>query len=85
MPRGDQTGPAGAGPMTGRGAGFCAGFNPAGFQTSGRGFGRRCGRGIGMRNGFAQPAPSPQNAEINALKEQTIRIEQKLEELLTRS
>lgn len=26
MPRGDRTGPWGMGPMTGRGAGFCAGY-----------------------------------------------------------
>ncbi len=26
MPRGDQTGPRGMGPMTGRAAGFCAGL-----------------------------------------------------------
>jgi len=37
MPFGDGTGPAGMGPMTGRGAGFCAGYpvsgrmNPVGF------------------------------------------------------
>jgi len=37
MPFGDGTGPAGMGPMTGRGAGFCAGYpmpgrmNPGGF------------------------------------------------------
>lgn len=41
MPRGDGTGPAGMGPMTGRGAGFCAGFRVPGFLDSppGRGFG----------------------------------------------
>jgi hypothetical protein len=26
MPRGDGTGPGGLGPMTGRAAGFCAGY-----------------------------------------------------------
>jgi len=31
MPRGDGTGPAGLGPMTGRGAGYCAGFGVPGF------------------------------------------------------
>jgi len=31
MPRGDGTGPMGLGPMTGRGAGFCAGFPAPGF------------------------------------------------------
>jgi hypothetical protein len=31
MPFGDGTGPLGLGPMTGRGAGFCAGFGRPGF------------------------------------------------------
>ncbi|MCD4691339.1 MAG: DUF5320 domain-containing protein [Calditrichales bacterium] len=40
MPRGDRTGPAGMGPMTGRAAGYCAGYNTPGFANpiSGRGF-----------------------------------------------
>jgi len=33
MPRGDGTGPAGMGPMTGRGAGYCAGFATPGFAN----------------------------------------------------
>ncbi len=33
MPGGDGTGPRGLGPMTGRGAGFCAGFNVPGFMN----------------------------------------------------
>ena len=31
MPRGDGTGPIGLGTMTGRGAGFCAGFKMPGY------------------------------------------------------
>ncbi len=52
MPGGDRTGPTGAGPMTGRGAGFCAGYQVPGFanQTMGRGFGG--GRGRGGGGGF---------------------------------
>ena len=44
MPRGDRTGPAGIGPMTGRVAGYCASYatpgfmNPAGSQGGGRRF-----------------------------------------------
>jgi hypothetical protein len=34
MPFGDGTGPMGLGPMTGRGAGFCAGFGRPGFASS---------------------------------------------------
>jgi hypothetical protein len=33
MPFGDGTGPMGLGPMTGRGAGFCAGFGRPGFAS----------------------------------------------------
>jgi hypothetical protein len=33
MPRGDGTGPAGMGPMTGRAAGYCAGYTVPGFMN----------------------------------------------------
>ena len=33
MPFGDRTGPAGMGPMTGRAAGFCAGFPMPGYMN----------------------------------------------------
>jgi hypothetical protein len=33
MPRGDRTGPAGMGPMTGRGAGYCAGYSTPGYMN----------------------------------------------------
>jgi len=58
MPAGDGTGPAGLGPMTGRAAGFCAGYpvpgymNPVGgrgYWGWGRGF---WGRGRGWRNWY---------------------------------
>lgn len=54
MPRGDRTGPNGMGPMTGRAAGFCAGYSVPGYNNpiAGRGFGRGCfggGRGFGGR------------------------------------
>jgi hypothetical protein len=50
MPGGDRTGPMGMGPMTGRAAGFCAGYNAPGYANPipGRGFGRGFwGRGWG--------------------------------------
>ena len=56
MPGGDGTGPAGMGPMTGRAAGFCAGYpvpgyaNPVGGRGMGMGWGR--GGGWGRRNWF---------------------------------
>jgi hypothetical protein len=55
MPRGDGTGPMGMGAMSGRAAGYCAGFgmpgyaNPAPGRGFGMGFGR--GRGFGGRGG----------------------------------
>ncbi len=55
MPRGDRTGPAGAGPMTGRAAGFCAGYTAPGYANPAcrRGFGGRGrGGGRGWRNWF---------------------------------
>jgi len=52
MPGGNGTGPAGMGPMTGRGAGYCAGYSVPGYANpvSGRGFG--FGRGGGRGRGF---------------------------------
>jgi len=75
MPSGDRTGPAGLGPMTGRAAGYCAGYavpgyaNPVGGRLGmgfrggfGRGFGRGAGRGFrrGAYSGYpAYPAYTP--------------------------
>lgn len=50
MPRGDSTGPMGMGSMTGRGAGFCTGYNMPGYLN--RAGGRGCGMGFGRRNNF---------------------------------
>ena len=68
MPRGDGTGPAGMGLMTGRAAGFCAGFpvpgymNPvlgrAGFYGYSLPYGGRAAswfnRGFGFGRGFGR-------------------------------
>ena len=70
MPGGNGTGPQGLGPMTGRAAGYCAGYPMPGYMNpiSGRGrgrfgfgrgwgrggWGRGWGRGFG-RQGFAYP------------------------------
>ena len=58
MPRGDRTGPAGFGPMSGRAAGYCAGFPVPGYMNPqpgfrGAGFGRGRGRGRGWGRGLA--------------------------------
>ncbi|MDH7486160.1 MAG: DUF5320 domain-containing protein [Anaerolineae bacterium] len=49
MPRGDRTGPLGMGPMTGRAAGYCAGYGMPGYANPmpGRGFGLGRARGWG--------------------------------------
>lgn len=54
MPRGDGSGPMGMGPMTGRGAGFCAGAVSPGYANPGGGYG--CARGF-RRNFFASGVP----------------------------
>ena len=54
MPGGDRTGPLGMGPMTGRGAGFCGGFNRPGAMTPGFGRGMGFGRGRGFGRGFGR-------------------------------
>lgn len=58
MPFGDGTGPAGQGPRTGRGLGYCAGSKMPGYMKSGRGRrspagrrGRRAGRNVFQRMG----------------------------------
>ncbi len=60
MPGGDGTGPAGMGPMTGRAAGFCVGYQMPGYMNpvGGRGYwGRGRGRGFGWgRAGYGWPA-----------------------------
>ena len=53
MAGGDRTGPNGMGPLTGRGAGYCAGNQVPGYMQSapGRGFGSGFGRGFGFGRG----------------------------------
>jgi hypothetical protein len=49
MPRGDRTGPAGQGPRTGRGMGYCSGYSTPGYMNAGPGMGFGGGRGGGGR------------------------------------
>ena len=55
MQAGDGTGPMGLGEMTGRQAGYCAGFSMPGYMNPmpgwGLGIGRRWGRGRGWGRG----------------------------------
>lgn len=50
MPFGDGTGPMGMGPMTGRAAGYCAGYDAPGFANPIRGGG--LGLGLGRGGGW---------------------------------
>jgi len=50
MPGGDRTGPVGAGPRTGRAAGYCAGYGMPGYMNPGFGW----GRGFGFGGGFGR-------------------------------
>ena len=57
MPGGDRRGPMGAGPRTGRGAGYCAGYATPGYMNPGSGgagfaYGRGRGGGRGWRNQY---------------------------------
>ena len=86
MPRGDGTGPDGLGPMTGRNAGYCAGYNGPGYANTGD------GKGLGLARGFrggrgsrgARPAKPPAGtvrrsrlAEPQVSEEKTEEIELK--------
>ena len=51
MPGGDGTGPGGMGPMTGRAAGYCAGYGVPGYMNPGPGYGGYWG-GRGRRGGW---------------------------------
>jgi len=54
MPGGDGSGPRGMGSMTGRAAGYCAGYQAPGFANAvpGRGFGYGRGMGYGYGRGM---------------------------------
>ncbi len=79
MPGGDCTGPQGAGPRTGRGMGYCSGYDQLGFANpapgfrGGVGFGRE-GTGRGWRHrfyatgvpGWVTPTPEQETADLKA-------------------
>jgi len=80
MPRGDGTGPAGQGPMTGRGLGYCAGYpvpgftNP-GFSVFGYGLGMAWRRGRGFGRGFRFRTMLPKQI-ISITPQQVIPVQQ---------
>jgi len=86
MPRGDQTGPLGQGPRTGRGMGYCSGFNAPGFMNPGFCRGRRFGRRFGWRNfapieSFSEPVKLTKEEQKKILKEELNEIEQEKKEI----
>ena len=94
MPGRDRTGPLGAGPRTGRGMGYCSGYDLPGYasQTTGvysrLGLGGR-GAGRGWRNRFYATgipgwvAPSPEQ-ETTGLKAQADSLKAQLEAIQKR-
>lgn len=92
MPGGNRTGPNGMGPMTGRGAGYCAGTDSPGYASGGS-FGRGRGAGRGFRNRFfATGRPfwsrffgagvnAPPVDELGMLKDQAQGLKQSLDDI----
>ncbi|NOY22574.1 MAG: DUF5320 domain-containing protein [Acidobacteria bacterium] len=76
MPYGDNSGPMGYGPRTGRGMGFCNGYDSPGVVNGGRmsgggygrGYGRSMGggfgRGFGFNRGYAPNWGAPISAPV---------------------
>ena len=94
MPMGNGTGPEGMGPRTGRGAGFCNGYdmpgayNRGGFNRGagrrfnrggGRGFGGGMGRGYGFNTAPMQNFPAADRDEM--LKNEAEYLEKRLKEV----
>lgn len=98
MPFGDGTGPLGLGPRTGRGLGFCNGYNSPGFTKGapmGRGFGFGRGRGFGFgrglfRRGFfwnfwnREPVQLSKEEERKMVEEEIKALEEELKALKKR-
>lgn len=81
MPRGNGTGPEGLGPMTGRGAGYCAGFGMAGCGRGlGRGLGARRGPGGGFGPGLSRSLDA-QSPEVSVRRGLELRADFLEEEL----
>jgi hypothetical protein len=96
MPRGDRTGPLGQGPMTGRGMGYCAGYDipgflnrPSGWGGFGRGWRHRYhatgipGPMAGRFPFYGHPAMRPVD-ELKALEEEAAFLERSLGEVKKR-
>jgi hypothetical protein len=98
MPRGDRTGPMGAGQRTGRGLGYCDGYDLPGFADPafgpGRGWGRGRGGGFGWRHrvfatrqaGWDYPryAPPTKEETLQALKSEAEWLKGQMESISER-
>lgn len=93
MPGGDRTGPLGLGPKTGRGMGFCAGYQTSGYMNPGfrrgRFWRRGFGRGFGWRyqNKYdmpAEPVALTKEEEKRILENELKEIEREKEEIKKR-
>lgn len=93
MPGGDRRGPLGEGPMTGRGMGFCSGYQREGYAQRpfyGKGSVRGRGRGFGfgmhpIRAGyFAPEAGQSTESEIAFLKSEISAFENTIQQLSAR-
>ncbi|MBN1451821.1 MAG: DUF5320 domain-containing protein [Anaerolineales bacterium] len=98
MPRGDRTGPMGAGPRTGRGLGYCGGYDAPGFADPafgfGRGWGHRRGGGFGWQHrffatgqtgwGYPRYTPPTQEETLQALKDEAEWLKGQLEAIKKR-
>lgn len=93
MPGRNGTGPLGMGPMTGRAAGYCAGYAqpgntnyaPGGCFGWGRGNQRGGGRGRGWgfisQTGYPNPTPANESYRITSLEQQAKYLEDSLESI----
>ncbi|MBP7331838.1 MAG: DUF5320 domain-containing protein [Firmicutes bacterium] len=92
MPRGDGTGPMGAGSMTGRGMGICAGadavkygagrgMGPGQGHACRRGFGRGFGRGFAVDQTSAKTQKELLEEQKTMLQERLGAIDKQLENL----
>jgi hypothetical protein len=95
MPRGDRTGPQGAGPRTGRGLGYCSGYETPDFANPafgpGSGWGRGRGGGFGWRHrffatglpgrGYPRYTPPTKEETLSALKAEADWLKDQLENI----
>lgn len=82
MPKGDKNGPTGNGSMTGRGMGYCGGYNSPGYMNS------CCGRNFGAGRRFwnvpkmIQPEKELTQKELlEELKNEKAEIDKAIKEL----